>query len=944
MVQGNDKHPLRSLVYLSELKLAQILDTIDEQTRRSIATELKIDLKLLSLTLSSTSVDRSLRNRSRVARLTVAERYIRQRLPVGDIASGRDWIAGEAEMGWKPLQDGRTVLFCGEFRGQAGSVLVTLGGSVSNVLGYPASEEQTGSYASTIREAVSGNGQPERFWHDLETSARQVGAMPQPVRFLARILARHDPNDGTDKGPSGVAMVLATPLYVEHTEHTPPQHTAQAQVTARAEHAIEAGHANAPETRRSAATREADPPGDPRSIGSYKVLRRLGEGSMGIVYLVTDGHGHDRALKVIRPEYAGDPDFRRRFAEEADSAQRVQDPSVARVIEAATDAWPPYLVTEFADGPTLLEKVSQDGSLPLEQALELGTGTAAALAAIHRAGIVHRDLTPSNVILSGTGPKVVDFGVASPAASGSDRDAERLRTGTPAYCSPEQVQHEKLTSASDIFSWASTMVYATTGHQPFGGKSRLGTLWEIIEDEPDLADMPDPLRPVILAALRKTPGTRPSADRVLRDLRVITAPGPSPARRRPGLRNRLQHRRTVALAAAALAVVAGAIAVPVLVRSATERPVSDPSHTTTAKDSPALLAPTSGALATGTPTSHPSHTTTPTNSPRQPAPTTAKDNPPLSEPMTVSLITSLQTPGNLAINKVAFSDDGQYLASGGWSSGFSNGTTYLWSIATRTPSAPLTNPGGPSGGVYSVAYSPGGQIIAVGDQTGAVYLWNTTTDEVTATLTKPGTSAVVALAYSPDGQILAAGDQNGATYLWNTTTEKPLLTVNNPGGGQVNSIAWAPDGGTFATADNNHANTYLWNTTGGKLIATLKDPRGQCVVSVDYSPDGQTLAVGDQIGNTYLWSTSTDTVTAILPNPGKGGVNSVAWASNGYALATGDDGNGNTYLWNTTTDERFATLTGRGGQGVNSVAFAPHGNTLATDDGSYIYLWHLTTK
>ena len=199
VVQGNNKHPLRSLVYLSELKLTQILDTIDEQTRRSIATELKIDLKLLSLTLSSTSVDRSLRNRSRVARLTVAERYIRQYLPVGDIASDRDWIAGEAEMGWKPLQDGKTVLFCGEFRGQAGPVLVTLGGSVSNVLGYPTSEEQTGSYASTIREAVSGNGQPERFWHDLETTARQVGAMPQPVRFLARVLARHDP----DKDPFG---------------------------------------------------------------------------------------------------------------------------------------------------------------------------------------------------------------------------------------------------------------------------------------------------------------------------------------------------------------------------------------------------------------------------------------------------------------------------------------------------------------------------------------------------------------------------------------------------------------------------------------------------------------------------------------------------------------------------------------------------------------------
>jgi serine/threonine protein kinase/sugar lactone lactonase YvrE len=928
VVQGKNSHPLRSLVYLSDLKLTQILDTIDEQTRRSIATELKIDLKLLSLTLSSTSVDRSLRNRSRVARLTVAERYIRQHLPVGDIASDREWIAGEMEMGWKPLQDGRTVLFCGEFRGQAGSVLVTLGGSVSNVLGYPTSEEQMGSYASTIRDAVSGNGQPERFWHDLETTARHVGAMPQLVRFLARVLARHDP----EEGPSGVAMVLATPLYVEHAEHTQPQHTAQARDMVQAERpavARHARHASAPETRRSSGTLEAAPPGDPRFIGSYEVLRRLGEGSMGIVYLVADGHGHDRALKVIRPEYAGDPEFRRRFTEEADSAHRVQDSSVARVIEAATDAWPPYLVTEFVEGPTLLEKVSRDGSLPFEQALELGIGTAAALAAIHRTGIVHRDLTPSNVILSGAGPKVVDFGVASPAAW--DRDTDRLRTGTPAYSSPEQVQREKLTPASDIFSWASTMVYATTGHQPFGGKSRLGTLWEIIEDEPDLIGMPDPLRPVVLAALDKTPAARPSADKVLRDLRAIAGLGPASARQRPGLRNRLQRRRMVPLVAAALAIVGVAIAVPVLARNATGTPTSGPSHTATTNDSSTLPGPTAGSLITRTPASRPSRTATPADSPTLPA------------PVTVSLITRLQLPGNLLLNAVAFSPDGKYLASGGWGAGYSNGTTYLWNIATRTPSAPLTNPGGNNGGVYAVAYTPDGQTLAVGTQSGAVYLWNTSTGQATATLTKPGSSPVVAVAYSPDGRILAAGDQNGVTYLWNTTTDKPVATLPNPGGGQVNSLAWAPDGETLATADNNHGNTYLWNTTTDRLITTLKDRRGQEVDSVAYSPDGQILAVGDQIGITYLWNTSTDTVTATLPDPGKGGANSVAWAPDGNILATGDDGNGNTYLWNTTTDTRIATLP-KGNGDVNSVAFAPHGNTLATDDGNYIYLWSLTEK
>jgi WD40 repeat protein len=498
-------------------------------------------------------------------------------------------------------------------------------------------------------------------------------------------------------------------------------------------------------------------------------------------------------------------------------------------------------VTEFAEGPTLLEKVSRDGPLPFEQALELGIGTAAALAAIHRAGIVHRDLTPSNVILSGTGPKVVDFGVASPAAW--DRDADRLRTGTPASSSPEQVQREKLTSSSDVFSWASTMVYATTGHQPFGGKSRLGTLWEIVEDEPDLTGLPDPLRPVILAALDKTPAARPSADRLLRDLRALTAPGPAPARQRPGLRNRLRRRSTVALAAAALAIVAAAIAVPVLARSTTGTPTSRPSRTATTSDGPTLPGPTAGSLITTTPTSRPSHAATPASSPTLPG------------PMTVSLITALQPPGNLALNAVAFSPDGKYLASGGWGADFSNGTTDLWNIATRTPSAPLTNPGGPTGGVYSVAYSPDGQTLAVGDQSGTVYLWDTSTGQVTATLTKPGSSPVVAVRYSPDGQILAAGDQNGTIYLWNTATDKPVTTLPDPGGGQVNSLAWAPDGETLAAADNNHGNTYLWNTATDTRIATI--PKGEGGVNaVAFAPHENTLAT-DGGGYIYLWSLTT---------------------------------------------------------------------------------------
>ena len=524
MVQGADKNPLRSLLYLSDLKLGQIFDSIDERTRRSIATQLTIDIKLLSVTLSSSSPDRSLRNRSRVARLTVGEQYLRQRRQIGDVASGDTWIEGQADMGWKPLQDGKTVLFCG----YAGPLLVVLGGSVSNVLGYPASDEQTGSYTATIREAVSGGGQPEQFWHDLAATARDICVMPQPVRFLARVLSREYPNGA----PARPAIVLATPLYVELADESLTGQSATASRVTRT--AAPALSASTPPESPPAATS-----GEPQSIGPYMVQRRLGEGSMGVVYQVKDRDGRDLALKVIRHEYAQDAAFLRRLADEANTARRVQDPSVARLVDAVVNTETPYLVTEFAEGPTLLDKVSRDGPLPIGEAVEVGIGTANALAAIHAADIIHRDLAPSNVILSRNGPRVIDFGVASSAVSGEGPKGDRLRVGTPAYMSPEQIQREELTPASDVFSWASTMVFAATGHQPFGRTSRLGTFWEIQEDEPDLTDLPAELREIISAALDKNPAARPPADELVRGLRAIARPEPPSGQEHPSRLKRI---------------------------------------------------------------------------------------------------------------------------------------------------------------------------------------------------------------------------------------------------------------------------------------------------------------------------------------------------------------------------------------------------------------------
>jgi hypothetical protein len=215
--KGNQASPLREPVYVSDVKLQMFLDQIDEPDRRSIAAELKVDVKLVSLTLTSPAVDRSLRQRSRMAKLAVVEVHIKRHHHVGDLTSKRGYFAADTEMGWKPLDDNETVLFCG----YAQKLLVVLGGSVSHLTGLPSSEKQIGSHPYAIRAALQGGGEasPGDLGRDLEAAAHAICGPPesavlQPVRFLARVIAR---------GPLGSGLahtgyLMATPLYVEHID------------------------------------------------------------------------------------------------------------------------------------------------------------------------------------------------------------------------------------------------------------------------------------------------------------------------------------------------------------------------------------------------------------------------------------------------------------------------------------------------------------------------------------------------------------------------------------------------------------------------------------------------------------------------------------------------------------------------------------------------------
>lgn len=263
--------------------------------------------------------------------------------------------------------------------------------------------------------------------------------------------------------------------------------------------------------------------GDPARIGRFRLTARLGAGGMGVVYLA-EARGVGRvAIKVIRPEVGEDEEFRARFRREVALLSRVQGLCTVRVVEADTESVSPFLVTEYAEGPSLSEHVRRSGRLDAQMLLALAAGLAEALVAIHGAGVVHRDLKPGNVILTGLGPKVIDFGIAQ-ALDGTVMTRTGMSLGSPGFMAPEQITGTS-GQAADIFSWGLTVAYAASGTQPFGTGPAEVLPYRIIHESPDISAVPDFLRPLVEAAVSKDPDARPTAAGLLGQLTAgVAAP------------------------------------------------------------------------------------------------------------------------------------------------------------------------------------------------------------------------------------------------------------------------------------------------------------------------------------------------------------------------------------------------------------------------------------
>ncbi|MEU6176432.1 serine/threonine-protein kinase [Streptomyces coeruleorubidus] len=255
-------------------------------------------------------------------------------------------------------------------------------------------------------------------------------------------------------------------------------------------------------------------PDDAQEIAGYRLRARLGEGGMGMVYLSHTRGGQPVALKVVRREYAQDPEFRKRFAQEVTAARRVQGPYTAPVLDSFTDGPEPWLAIGYVPGPSLASAVYQHGTLPLRTVLQLTAGIAEALQTIHAAGVIHRDLKPSNVLLASDGPRVIDFGIAR-AADTTALTGTDVRLGTPAYMAPEQAMGGDVTPALDVFALGLVAYFAATGRHPFGEGASHALLYRIVSNEPDLHACPEELRGVVAGCLAKDPGARPTPGQII---------------------------------------------------------------------------------------------------------------------------------------------------------------------------------------------------------------------------------------------------------------------------------------------------------------------------------------------------------------------------------------------------------------------------------------------
>ena len=266
-------------------------------------------------------------------------------------------------------------------------------------------------------------------------------------------------------------------------------------------------------------------------LGPYRLLSKLGAGGFGEVHLALDPEGHTVAVKVLHPHVAADDVALARLAREVETMRRVRGPHIAEVLDASLTGDRPYLVTTYVQGRSLGAVVATGGPLRGDELARLARGLAEALGTVHAGGIVHRDLKPANVILSDGEPYVIDFGIACALDSVAVTVSGAV-LGTPGYLAPEVLEGGEAGPSADVFAWGATMAYAASGRQPYGTGPATAVAYRVVHNEPDLADVPSWLSPLLAECLRRDPAARPTAAQLCATLGAAAPPPLVPAQRR----------------------------------------------------------------------------------------------------------------------------------------------------------------------------------------------------------------------------------------------------------------------------------------------------------------------------------------------------------------------------------------------------------------------------
>ncbi len=323
------------------------------------------------------------------------------------------------------------------------------------------------------------------------------------------------------------------PRHDDRPPQHPPQYTQGHFAQGRPTHTSQGPHAPFPQGRPTHASQGPHAPfaqGGPAHtsqsrhapapqgwLGPYRLIGSLGKGGQGTVHLALNPQGQKVAIKVLHEHFNGNQVVRERFLREVEATRRVATFSTARVLDVNINEDQAYVVSEYVEGDSLEQLVRDKGPRDGDGLTRLALATAGALAAIHRAGVVHRDFKPANVLIGADGPRVIDFGIARALDQVTATSGNIM--GTPAYMSPEQLSGGAIGPETDVFSWAATMIFAASGKVAFGEDTIPAILNRVINHQPDLAALPRSLRPLAAACLDKQPGNRPTAADIM--LRIV---------------------------------------------------------------------------------------------------------------------------------------------------------------------------------------------------------------------------------------------------------------------------------------------------------------------------------------------------------------------------------------------------------------------------------------